>query len=88
VITKCSYGDKNKEDEISRACGRHRGKINANRVLVGKSEGKKTGPTNRQKDNKQHCNWQKQERVQWIKLAQKRDTLRTVLLTGSTFRFH
>jgi len=53
VITKYSYGDRNKEDEIGRVCGRHRGKINAYRVLVGKAEGKKTlrGPRNRQKDN-------------------------------------
>jgi hypothetical protein len=53
VITKYSYGDKNKENEIGRACGRHSGKINAYRVLMGKSGGKKTlrGPRNRQKDN-------------------------------------
>ena len=53
TVTKYSYGDKNKEDEIGRACGRHRGKMNAYRVLVGKYEEKKAlrGPRNRQKDN-------------------------------------
>jgi len=54
VITKYSYGDKNKEGEIGRVCGRHGGKINAYRVLVGKYEGKRTlrGPNKRQKDSK------------------------------------
>jgi hypothetical protein len=44
---------KNKQYEIGRACGRHRGKINAYRVLVGKPEEKKTlgRPRNRVQDN-------------------------------------
>jgi hypothetical protein len=41
-LAKYNYNDQVKEDKVSRACSTHVEKRNAFRILVGKTEGKKT----------------------------------------------